>query len=222
MALTDRMPDSAFTGRNALKQRVQERLLARLDFSAMSLLDPVMLRAQLAMLVMQILEEDGAAFNDTDREEVINDVMNEILGLGPWSRCCRTRASSHSCKHRDAHLRGAQRKAVAEPQALRDNRHLRDVIDKIVARVGRRIDESSPMVDARLEDGSRVNAIIPPLALDGPILSIRKFCREQLQLEHLVARGAVTSEIGEMLKAMVYGRLNILIAGGTGVGKPRC
>ncbi len=220
MALTDRMPDSAFTGRNALKQCVQERLLARLDFSAMSLLDPVMLRAQLAMLVMQILEEDGAAFSDTDREEVINDVMNEILGLGPLEPLLQDEEVSDILVNTATRIYVERSgKLSLSPKRFRDNRHLRDVIDKIVARVGRRIDESSPMVDARLEDGSRVNAIIPPLALDGPILSIRKFCREQLQLEHLVARGAVTSEIGEMLKAMVYGRLNILIAGGTGCGK---
>jgi pilus assembly protein CpaF len=214
------MPDSAFTGRNALKQRIQERLLVRLDFSAMSLLDPIMLRAQLAMLVMQILEEDGAAFSDTDREEVINDVMNEILGLGPLEPLLQDEEVSDILVNTATRIYVERSgKLSLSPKRFRDNRHLRDVIDKIVARVGRRIDESSPMVDARLEDGSRVNAIIPPLALDGPILSIRKFCRERLQLEHLVTRGALTQEIGEMLKAMVYGRLNILIAGGTGCGK---
>ena len=220
MEVTDSTQDSAFTGRNALKQRIQERLLVRLDFSAMSLLDPIMLRAQLAMLVMQILEEDGAAFSDTDREEVINDVMNEILGLGPLEPLLQDEEVSDILVNTATHIYVERSgKLSLNPKRFRDNRHLRDVIDKIVSRVGRRIDESSPMVDARLEDGSRVNAIIPPLALDGPILSIRKFCRERLQLEHLVTRGALTQEIGEMLKAMVYGRLNILIAGGTGCGK---
>src|SRR5205807_9614068 len=102
---------------------------------------------------------------------------------------------------------------------FRDDAHLRQIIDRIVSKVGRRIDESSPMVDARLPDGSRVNAIIPPLALDGPLLSIRRFGRHRMTVEDLVRLGSLTSELATLLRAMVRARLNILISGGTGSGK---
>lgn len=212
--------DTASAERRDLKHRVHDRLLARLDFAAMGLMDPPLLRAQLAMVIMQILEEEGALFTDADREEVITDVMHEILGLGPLEPLLQDATVSdilvNTCRQVYVE-RGGKLELTA--QRFRDNTHLREVIEKIVSRVGRRIDESSPMVDARLEDGSRVNAIIPPLALDGPILSIRKFNQDKLQLQQLIDRHALTSAIGDTLRAIVRARLNVLIAGGTGCGK---
>jgi pilus assembly protein CpaF len=212
--------DPTSTERRDLKHRVHDRLLSRLDFAAMGLLDPALLRAQLAMLIMQILEEEGALFTDADREEVITDVMHEVLGLGPLEPLLQDPTISDILVNTFKQVyveRGGKLELAA--QRFNDNTHLREIIDKIVSRVGRRIDESSPMVDARLEDGSRVNAIIPPLALDGPILSIRKFSRDKLQLEQLVERRALTAAIGDTLRAIVRARLNVLIAGGTGCGK---
>ena len=212
--------DPTSTERRDLKHRVHDRLLSRLDFAAMGLLDPALLRAQLAMLIMQILEEEGALFTDTDREEVITDVMHEVLGLGPLEPLLQDPTISDILVNTFKQVyveRGGKLELAA--QRFNDNTHLREIIDKIVSRVGRRIDESSPMVDARLEDGSRVNVIIPPLALDGPILSIRKFSRDKLQLEQLVERRALTTAIGDTLRAIVRARLNVLIAGGTGCGK---
>lgn len=212
--------EPASAERHDLKHRIHDRLLKRLDFSAMGLLDPLLLRAQLAMLTMQVLEEEGVSFSDQDREEVIADVMNEILGLGPLEPLLQDPSVSDILANTSERIyveRGG--KLELTTQRFRDNTHLREIIEKIVSRVGRRIDESSPMVDARLEDGSRVNAIIPPLALDGPILSIRKFSRDKLQLEHLVERHALTPAIGDTLRAIVRARLNVLVAGGTGCGK---
>ena len=212
--------DPTSTERRDLKHRVHDRLLSRLDFAAMGLLDPALLRAQLAMLIMQILEEEGALFTDADREEVITDVMHEVLGLGPLEPLLQDPTISDILVNTFKQVyveRGGKLELAA--QRFNDNTHLREIIDKIVSRVGRRIDESSPMVDARLEDGSRVNAIIPPLALDGPLLSIRKFSRDKLQLEQLVERRALTAAIGDTLQAIVRARLNVLIAGGTGCGK---
>lgn len=203
-----------------LKQRIHDRLLQRLDFTAMGLLDPIMLRPQLAMLIMEILEEEQIPFGDVDRESIITDVMNEVVGLGPLEPLLQDPTVSDILANTAEQIyveRGGKLELTG--RRFRDNVHMRETIEKIVSRVGRRIDESSPMVDARLEDGSRVNAIIPPLALDGPILSIRKFSRDKLQLEQLVERKALTPEIGVTLQAIVRARLNVLVAGGTGCGK---
>lgn len=203
-----------------LKQRIHDRLLQRLDFTAMGLLDPIMLRPQLAMLIMEILEEEHIPFGDVDRESIITDVMNEVVGLGPLEPLLQDQTVSDILANTAEHIY-VERSGKLEltGRRFRDNVHMRETIEKIVSRVGRRIDESSPMVDARLEDGSRVNAIIPPLALDGPILSIRKFSRDKLQLEQLVERKALTAAIGATLQAIVRARLNVLVAGGTGCGK---
>jgi pilus assembly protein CpaF len=203
-----------------IKSRIHRQLMQRLDFSAMTLLDQTMLRAQLVVQIMQILEAERLPLPETAREQIITDVLNEVVGFGPLEPLLQDATVSDILVNTADHIyveRGGKLELTED--RFRDNDHLREIIAKIASGVGRRIDESSPMVDARLPDGSRVNAVIPPLAVDGPILSIRKFTRDKLQLEDLVAKKALTPAIGEALKGMVRARLNVLIAGGTGCGK---
>lgn len=203
-----------------LKGRVRERLLDQLNFTAMVAADHDVLRGQLAILIMQNLEELEVPLNVAELGHFVRDIQSEILGLGPLeslledSTVCDILVNTY----RRVYVERAGRLELT-PVRFRDNTHLREVIEKIVAKVGRRIDESSPMVDARLTDGSRVNAIIPPLAVDGPILSIRKFNKNMLGLEDLVGMRALTKTMGELLKAVVRVRLSTVISGGTGSGK---
>ncbi len=203
-----------------LKGRVRERLLDQLNFAAMAALDHDVLRSQLAILIMQNLEELGVPLNVAELGLFIRDIQNEVLGLGPLESLLQDPSVSDILvnAYRQVYVERAGRLELT-PVRFRDNTHLREVIEKIVARVGRRIDESSPMVDARLADGSRVNAIIPPLAIDGPILSIRKFNKNMLTLEDLIKMRALTEGMGELLKAAVRTRLSTVISGGTGSGK---
>lgn len=203
-----------------LKGRVRERLLDQLNFTAMAAVDHDVLRGQLAILIMQNLEELEVPLNVAELGHFVRDIQNEILGLGPLESLLEDSAVCDILvnTYRQVYVERAGRLELT-PVRFRDNTHLREVIEKIVARVGRRIDESSPMVDARLTDGSRVNAIIPPLAVDGPILSIRKFNKNMLGLEDLVGMHALTKPMGELLKAIVRVRLSTVISGGTGSGK---
>jgi len=205
---------------HAIKTRVHALLLERLDFSVMAGGEPEAVRSQLSILIMQILEELGAALTVAELQQLVREIRDDVLGLGPLEVLLEDATVS------DILVNGARQiyverrgKLERTEQQFRDDRHLREVIEKIVSAVGRRIDESSPMVDARLPDGSRVNAIVPPLAIDGPVLSIRKFNKNMLTLEDLVRMRALTAGIGELLAAIVQARLNIVISGGTGSGK---
>lgn len=159
-------------------------------------------------------------FNAQEKRQVAADIEHEVMGLGPLEPLLADPTISdilvNNCRQCYVERAG---KLELTNVTFDDDRHLLKIIDKIVSRIGRRVDESSPMVDARLQDGSRVNAIIPPLALDGPVLSIRKFSRVPLKMDNLLAFGTLTPEIAELLAAMVHSKLNILISGGTGSGK---
>lgn len=213
-------PSSSVTDIPAIKMRVHAALLERLDFSVMATGEPEAVRSQLSILIMQILEELGAALTVAELQQLIREIRDDVLGLGPLEVLLEDPTVSDILVNsfRQIYVERNGRLELTDLR-FRDNRHLREVIEKIVSAVGRRIDESSPMVDARLPDGSRVNAIVPPLAIDGPILSVRKFIKRMLTPEDLVRMGALTSGIGEVLAAAVHARLNIVISGGTGSGK---
>ncbi|MEW6327511.1 MAG: CpaF family protein [Thermodesulfobacteriota bacterium] len=203
-----------------LKFRVHERLMNLLDLSILNSLDQNRLRIELRRLVETVLEAETVPLNLREKEALITEVQNEVLGLGPLEPFFRDPAISDILvnTHEQIYVEKAGKLELTQV-CFKDETHLRKIIDKIVSAVGRRIDEASPMVDARLTDGSRVNAIIPPLALDGSILSIRRFRVDPLKLEGLVALKALTPEVGEFLKGVVRARLNVLISGGTGTGK---
>ena len=203
-----------------LKDRLHQRVIELLDLNAMSTMSQDMVQAQLTKLIEQLLQQETVPLNQRERNQITQDILHEVLGLGPLEPLLSDSSIN------DILVNGHKQVFVERSGKLeltsvlfKDDAHLMKIIEKIVSRVGRRIDESVPMVDARLADGSRVNAIIPPLAIDGPSLSIRKFSRDPLQLYHLVEKRSLTPEIGELLKAIVQSRLNVLISGGTGTGK---
>jgi pilus assembly protein CpaF len=203
-----------------LKSRIHDRLLDVLDFSLLDSLDRQALRQEIVKLVEQILAGETVPLNSRERERLVKEVQDEVLGLGPLEPFLQDPTISDILvnTHKQIYVERRGKLELTEAR-FKDDSHLRKIIDRIVSNVGRRIDESSPMVDARLPDGSRVNAIIPPLAVDGPILSIRRFAVDPLKLEDLVALKTLTPEIGAFFREIVRARLNVLIAGGTGSGK---
>lgn len=205
-----------------LKTRIHDRLLNLIDLSLIDSLDEAMLRQEIRRLVERILMEDKRSIplNYNERERLFKEIQYEVMGLGPLEPFLQdpTICDILVNTHKQIYVERFGKLELTEA-GFKDDAHLRRIIDKIVSAVGRRIDESCPMVDARLPDGSRVNAIIPPLSIDGPILSIRRFAVEPLELEDLIKFKALTPEIGELLKGIVKARLNILISGGTGTGK---
>jgi len=205
-----------------LKTRIHDRLLSLIDLSLIDSLDEAMLRQEIRKLVERILMEDknSIPLNYNERERLFKEIQYEVMGLGPLEPFLQDPTISDILvnTHKQIYVERFGKLELTEA-GFKDDTHLRRIIDKIVSAVGRRIDESCPMVDARLPDGSRVNAIIPPLSIDGPILSIRRFAVEPLELEDLIKLKALTTEIGELFKGIVKARLNILVSGGTGTGK---
>jgi pilus assembly protein CpaF len=205
-----------------LKTRIHDRLLSLIDLSLIDSLDEAMLRQEIRRLVERILieEKNSIPLNYNERERLFKEIQYEVMGLGPLEPFLQDPTISDILvnTHKQIYVERFGKLELTEA-GFKDDVHLRRIIDKIVSAVGRRIDESCPMVDARLPDGSRVNAIIPPLSIDGPILSIRRFSVEPLELEDLIKFKALTPEIGELLKGIVKAKLNILISGGTGTGK---
>jgi len=205
-----------------LKTRIHDRMLSLIDLSLLDSLDEAMTRQEIRRLVERILAEDknSIPLNYNERERLFKEIQYEVMGLGPLEPFLQDPTVSDILvnTHKQIYVERFGKLELTEA-GFKDDAHLRRIIDKIVSAVGRRIDESCPMVDARLPDGSRVNAIIPPLAIDGPILSIRRFAVEPLELEDLIQLKALTPEIGELLKGIVKAKLNILISGGTGTGK---
>ena len=205
-----------------LKARIHNRLLEVIDLSLINTVNESVLRQEIRRLVERILAEDNhtVPLNYSEREALFGEVQDEILGLGPLEPLRRDPSVSDILvnTHRQVYVERHGKLSLTEV-TFKDDAHLRRVIDKIVSAVGRRIDESCPMVDARLSDGSRVNAIIPPLAIDGPMLSIRKFAANPLELKDLLSFRTLTPEIGELLMGIVKAKLNTLISGGTGTGK---
>jgi pilus assembly protein CpaF len=204
-----------------VKLRVHQALLDTLGSKIYEdRLDERELEARVRQTVRAVLDQDDTPLTAADRGRVAVEVADEILGHGPLEPLLRDPEVSEIMVNGPDRIfveRGGRLSAV--DAAFTDENHLRRVIDKIVARVGRRVDESSPMVDARLADGSRVNAVVPPIALDGSSLTIRKFAADPLQVEDLIRFGTLTGPVAGLLSACVRGRLNILISGGTGSGK---
>jgi pilus assembly protein CpaF len=212
------MPDEYFD----LKSRVHDRLLDIIDLSVIDKLERDELEFQIRQVVERILKEESYTLplNLKEREKIFTEILDEVLGYGPLEPLLKDHTVSDILvnTYKDIYVERAG-KIEATDARFKDDEHLMRIIDKIVSSVGRRIDESSPMVDARLPDGSRVNAIIPPLALDGPILSIRRFAVNPLELDDLIGFQTLTPEIADLLKGIVKSRLNVIISGGTGSGK---
>ena len=203
-----------------LKERLHREVIDALDLSIVAKLDDDLLKVELTKLVNELLEKESVPLSMKDREMLIVDIQHEVMGLGPLEPLVQDQTVNDILVNRadQIYVERAGKLELTDIK-FRDEAHLRKIIEKIVSGVGRRIDESSPMVDARLIDGSRVNAIIPPLALDGSSLSIRKFSKDKLQIQDLVEKRSLTPEIAELLRGIVEARLNILISGGTGTGK---
>ncbi len=224
----DRIPEERqmiFTPTNEyyeLKTRIHDKMLDLMDLTLIDSLDQHILRREIGKLIEKILYEESSSvpLNLTEREQLTREIQDEVLGLGPLEPLLQDPVISdilvNTYKQIYVEKHG---KLESTNVRFKDDIHLMRIIDKIVSAVGRRIDESCPMVDARLADGSRVNAIIPPLAIDGPMLSIRRFAVDPLEMDDLLALKTLSFPVGELLKGIVKARLNVLIAGGTGSGK---
>jgi pilus assembly protein CpaF len=203
-----------------LKVKIHQKLVERLDVQNMRSLPPETVRGEVRILVRDLCQSEKGLINSIEQERLMDDVLDETFGLGPLETLLKDPSISDILVNRFDRIY-CERKGRLEQADIRfrDNAHLRLIIDRIVGRIGRRVDETSPMVDARLADGSRVNAIIPPLALDGPAMSIRRFGSKPLQLEDLIRHGAFPQAVMDFLSAAVQSRCNVLISGGTGSGK---
>ena len=203
-----------------LKTRIHTTLLDRIDLQVMESLTQQQLGGELKNLVEQLLEADNIVLNDVERKSMVRDIQYEMMGFGPLELLMADSTISDILVNTYKHVY-VERFGKLESTDIRfnDNAHLMKIIDKIVSRVGRRIDESSPMVDARLPDGSRVNVIIPPLAIDGPIMSIRRFATTPLTMDNFVAFQSLIPAMVQVLQGLAKAKLNMIISGGTGSGK---
>lgn len=205
-----------------LKAKIHERLLEVIDLSIIDSLEQNTLRLEIGRVIERILSEDhfSMPLNYEEKERLRSEIQDEILGYGPIEPFMHdptvTDILVNTYKHIYVERYG---KLELTSARFKDDNHLKNIIDRIVSAVGRRVDESCPMVDARLPDGSRVNAIIPPLAIDGPMLSIRRFAVDALEAEDMIALQSLTPEVVELLKGIVMAKLNVIVSGGTGSGK---
>ena len=203
-----------------VKSAVHRDLINKLDLEKLFFMEDTRARQQLLGIIFQLVSEQGIPFSAMERERIANEVLDEVFGLGPLEPLLQDPTVNDILVNTFDTVY-VERGGVLERTnvVFKDNIHLMHIIDKIVSAVGRRVDESSPMVDARLQDGSRVNVIIPPLAVDGPILSIRRFGTTPLTAEDLLGYREFTPEMMEVLQGAVKARLNIIVSGGTGAGK---
>ncbi len=203
-----------------LRERIQQRLLREFEGNAAALANPDRLRTQVEEMIGVVIAEEKVAVTRAERAALVMDLLNEIVGLGPIEPLLNDPDVDEVMVNGPFQIY-VERKGKLEiaPQRFRDNAHVMQVIERIVAPLGRRVDEKSPMVDGRLRDGSRFNAIIPPLALSGPTMTIRKFARDPLTMTDLINFGSLSREAAQFLQAAVEGRLNIVVSGGTGSGK---
>jgi pilus assembly protein CpaF len=203
-----------------LKFSLHRKLLDRINLEALASIDNQRVTGEVRQALVSLIESEPTLLSALDKQQVVDEVLDEVFGLGPLEPLLSDPTISDILvnSHKQVYV---ERKGLLELTSVkfRDDQHLLRIIDKIVSQMGRRIDESTPMVDARLSDGSRVNAIIPPLAIDGPVLSIRRFSTDKLMPADLVDRKAMTPAMMELLEAAVRAKLNIIIAGGTGAGK---
>jgi pilus assembly protein CpaF len=205
-----------------LKARVHQDLLNRLNLERLTRVKREEAEPEIRRVIAVIIEglKETTPMSLLERETLVTDVLNELFGLGPLEALLRDPSVSDILVNRANQIYVEREGKLEETDIIfKDDRHLMQIIERIVSSVGRRIDESSPMVDARLQDGSRVNAIIPPLALDGPVLSIRRFRTDRLGAQDLVTRDSLTQHMLDFLKAAVSCRLNVIVSGGTGAGK---
>ena len=213
----DKAPESEFEN---LKRRIHGKLVDKLDLTKVSEMDNDVLRREIRMVIEHLSDAEGTLLNRAERERLVEEVLDETFGFGPLELLLKDPLISdiliNGPKQIYVEKKGKMEKS---PVTFRDNAHLLQIIDRIVSKVGRRVDEVSPMVDARLPDGSRVNAIIPPLALDGAAVSIRRFGSNPLKLEDLLNYKAFTPEMVMLLEGAIKARLNVIISGGTGSGK---
>jgi pilus assembly protein CpaF len=215
------MPEAAtFTSYREVKTKVHAQLLAEMDLESLNKLQEDVAHARVAEAIRELLHRDRTPLTLKEREQLVDEVGHELFGLGPIEPLLADPTISDILVNGPDNV-FVERKGVLERTDLcfNDTPHLLRIIERIVSRVGRRIDESSPMVDARLADGSRVNAIIAPLALDGPSLSIRRFGGHKLSAESFITNGTMTPQILDLLQACVKGKLNVMVSGGTGAGK---
>ena len=203
-----------------LKVELHQRLLDLINLSALDQMSREQIQAEVGDIVAEELGKQNHALNQQERKQLVADVLDELLGLGPIEPLLKDPTITDILVNGYSRV-FVERYGVLEPTPVRfkDERHLLRIIQKIVSAVGRRVDESSPMVDARLADGSRVNAVVPPLAIDGSTLSIRKFAKVPISMARMIEIGSIPSQVAEVLQAVVASRRNVLISGGTGSGK---
>src|SRR4026209_217617 len=218
---TVRSPESAKAEEfDQLKRKIHTKLVDKLDLNKVGELQGDVLRREIRLVVEHLCDREETFLNRQERERLIEEVLDETFGLGPLEMLLKDHTISdiliNGPKNIYVERRGKMERTAVE---FRDNAHLLQIIDRIVSKVGRRVDEVCPMVDARLPDGSRVNAIIPPLALDGAAVSIRRFGSNPLKLEDLLNYKAFTPEMVMLLEGAIKARLNMIISGGTGPGK---
>ena len=203
-----------------IKSEAHRALISKLDLEKLSRVNSTQARQAVAVMVNQIIGEQRVPLTHGEQERIQADLLDEVFGLGPLEPLLRDLTVSEILVNGIDHVfieRGGVLQRI--DARFRDDRHLLQIIDRIVSRVGRRVDESSPMVDARLPDGSRVNAIIPPLALDGPSMSIRRFGTGPLAANQLVQLKSISAEMMEVLSSAVRARISLIVSGGTGAGK---
>lgn len=204
----------------ALKNEIHRKLLDRINLGILEKLSREQIEDEVGDIVLALLIEEDAALNTGERQRLVDEVLDELLGLGPLEPLLADETITDILVngHKTVFV---ERKGLLEktPTRFQDERHLLRIIQKIVSAVGRRVDESSPFVDARLADGSRVNAIVAPLAIDGSLLSIRKFAKKRISMARLIELGSIPPEVAEVMQAVVASRRNVLISGGTGSGK---
>lgn len=203
-----------------LKVRIHHKLIDTIDLTKLSSLELGIVKSEIRRILEELVMSESLPLSRVDREKLVMEVQDEVFGLGPLEILMMDDTitdiliNTHSSVYIERHG-----KLEKTDVSFRNDAHLMQIIDKIVSKVGRRIDESSPMVDARLSDGSRVNAIIPPLALDGPIVSIRRFGAQPLTMRDLIESNSIPEQIAEVMRGCVIAKLNILVSGGTGAGK---
>jgi pilus assembly protein CpaF len=203
-----------------LKTALHRDLLNKIDLEKLTSLQDVRARNQVQAVIFDLIGAANIPLSATEKERICREVLHEVFGLGPLEPLLQDASITEILvnTHRQVYIeRGGMLELTSV--AFKDAAHLRHIIDKIVSNVGRRVDESSPMCDARLDDGSRVNVVIPPLAIDGPIMSVRRFGRTPIGVEQMLAKQAITAPMLELLKSAVKARLNIVVSGGTGAGK---
>ena len=221
--LTGSLTDDAISNQQSfqdMKSRLHRMLINRMDLTKLGQLEADQVHEEVARLASTLLAQEDTPLSTVERERLIHEVRHELFGLGPLEQLLADTSISDILVNSPYNIY-IERAGKLERTSIefKDNEHLMRVIERIVSSVGRRIDESSPMVDARLKDGSRVNAIIPPLSLDGPVLSIRRFGAEPLRMSRLLDNQALTPDMASMFEMCVNAKLNVLISGGTGAGK---